>query len=178
VSTGKGVLRVERRERTRAAAACTHSRRPWGSPSRSELTLTTCHTCASEFPRRGIGGGGLEMARSRYVAGPPQPIHTSSLHTSCEDMHPADTHKALFTPLSRPRSHRCPNWSERKAYVRCCSFLDFLVRRLVLNGPNVWPGANYVENEVGKRTLKFGDRRRVSAQLKVRNRRTSFPSPY
>jgi len=42
-----------------------------------------------------------------------------------------------------------------------------LMRKLVVNGPNLWPGANYVETEAGKRSLKFGDRRRVAAELKV-----------
>ena len=45
------------------------------------------------------------------------------------------------------------------------------LRRLVLNGPDVWPGANYVESApIGagnKRSLKFGDRRRVASELKV-----------
>ena len=45
------------------------------------------------------------------------------------------------------------------------------LRRLVLNGPDMWPGANYVESSpIGtgnKRSLKFGDRRRVASELKV-----------
>ena len=41
------------------------------------------------------------------------------------------------------------------------------MRQLVLNGPEVWPGANYVESEGSKRALKFGDRRRTASELKV-----------
>ena len=42
------------------------------------------------------------------------------------------------------------------------------LRQLVLNGPDVWPGANYVEAaDTGKKSLKFGDRRRVASELKV-----------
>ena len=42
------------------------------------------------------------------------------------------------------------------------------LRQLVLNGPDVWPGANYVEtSDTGKRSLKYGDRRRVASELKV-----------
>ena len=42
------------------------------------------------------------------------------------------------------------------------------LRRLVLNGPDVWPGANYVESSDGnKRSLKFGDRRRAASELKA-----------
>ena len=43
-----------------------------------------------------------------------------------------------------------------------------ILRQLVLNGPDVWPGANYVEaSETGKKSLKYGDRRRVASELKV-----------
>ena len=42
------------------------------------------------------------------------------------------------------------------------------LRQLVLNGPDAWPGANYVESSDGnKRSLKFGDRRRAASELKV-----------
>ena len=43
------------------------------------------------------------------------------------------------------------------------------LRRLVLNGPDVWPGANYVESAgaANKRSLKFGDRRRAASELKA-----------
>lgn len=42
------------------------------------------------------------------------------------------------------------------------------LRQLVLNGPDVWPGANYVEaSDTGKKSLKYGDRRRVASELKV-----------
>ena len=43
------------------------------------------------------------------------------------------------------------------------------LRRLVLNGPDVWPGANYVESAGAgnKRSLKFGDRRRAASELKA-----------
>ena len=42
------------------------------------------------------------------------------------------------------------------------------LRQLVLNGPDVWPGANYVEAaDTGKKSLKYGDRRRVASELKV-----------
>ena len=38
----------------------------------------------------------------------------------------------------------------------------------MLNGPDAWPGANYVESSDGnKRSLKFGDRRRAASELKV-----------
>ena len=38
----------------------------------------------------------------------------------------------------------------------------------MLNGPDVWPGANYVEAaDTGKKSLKYGDRRRVAPELKV-----------
>lgn len=46
------------------------------------------------------------------------------------------------------------------------------LRQRVLNGPDVWPGANYVEAaDAGKKALKYGDRRRVASELKV------WPSP-
>jgi DNA-directed RNA polymerase III subunit RPC1 len=49
------------------------------------------------------------------------------------------------------------------------------MRQLVLNGPEEWPGANYVELAgspaqlpgAPKRSLKYGDRRKVAAELKV-----------
>lgn len=47
------------------------------------------------------------------------------------------------------------------------------LRQLVTNGPDVWPGANYVEiysessAEPFKRSLRFGDRRRTANELKV-----------
>ena len=47
------------------------------------------------------------------------------------------------------------------------------LRQLVINGPDVYPGANYVEvyNDKGaetfKRSLRFGDRRRTANELKV-----------
>ena len=38
----------------------------------------------------------------------------------------------------------------------------------MLNGPEAWPGANYVQSSDGnKRSLKFGDRRRAASELKV-----------
>ena len=38
----------------------------------------------------------------------------------------------------------------------------------MLNGPDAWPGANYVESSDGnKRSLKFGDRRRAASELKA-----------
>lgn len=51
------------------------------------------------------------------------------------------------------------------------------LRQLVLNGPEVWPGANYVESDGTKRALKFGDRRRAATELKVK-RASHFASSY
>jgi len=42
------------------------------------------------------------------------------------------------------------------------------LRRLIRNGPDVHPGANYVENKVGtiRKYLKYGDRKKMAAELK------------
>ncbi|KAJ8602663.1 hypothetical protein CTAYLR_004114 [Chrysophaeum taylorii] len=41
------------------------------------------------------------------------------------------------------------------------------VRQLVLNGPKIYPGANYVETASMKRSLQYGDRRKVAKELKI-----------
>lgn len=51
---------------------------------------------------------------------------------------------------------------------RACAHNLSALRRLVLNGPDVHPGANYVEGVDGsKRSLKYGDRRRAASELRV-----------
>ncbi|XP_044732601.1 DNA-directed RNA polymerase III subunit RPC1 isoform X2 [Chrysoperla carnea] len=44
-----------------------------------------------------------------------------------------------------------------------------LMKELVINGPNVWPGANYVQqkNSPFKKFLKYGDRNRLAQELKL-----------
>ena len=46
------------------------------------------------------------------------------------------------------------------------------VAKLVVNGPDIHPGANYVmkQNEPGKRNLRFGDRGKVSENITNRRR--------
>lgn len=45
------------------------------------------------------------------------------------------------------------------------------MRKLVINGPDVWPGANYVQqkNSGFKKFLKYGSREKLAQELKVRN---------
>jgi len=51
---------------------------------------------------------------------------------------------------------------------RACAHNLSKLRSLVLNGPEVHPGANYVEGVDGsKRSLKYGDRRRAASELRV-----------
>lgn len=44
------------------------------------------------------------------------------------------------------------------------------MRKLVINGPDVWPGANYVQqkNSQFKKFLKYGNREKLAQELKVR----------
>lgn len=43
------------------------------------------------------------------------------------------------------------------------------MRKLVINGPDVWPGANYVQqkNSQFKKFLKYGNREKLAQELKV-----------
>ena len=43
------------------------------------------------------------------------------------------------------------------------------VAKLVVNGPDIHPGANYVmkQNEPGKRNLRFGDRVKLAKTLQI-----------
>lgn len=45
-----------------------------------------------------------------------------------------------------------------------------VMRKLVINGPDVWPGANYVQqkNSPFKKFLKYGNREKLAQELKVR----------
>lgn len=44
-----------------------------------------------------------------------------------------------------------------------------LMKRLVTNGPDVWPGANYVQQRgsMFKKYLKYGNREKLAQELKV-----------
>lgn len=44
-----------------------------------------------------------------------------------------------------------------------------VMRKLVINGPDVWPGANYVQqkNSQFKKYLKYGNRDKLAQELKV-----------
>lgn len=44
------------------------------------------------------------------------------------------------------------------------------MRKLVINGPDVWPGANYVQqkNSRFKTFLRYGNREKLAQELKVR----------
>lgn len=44
-----------------------------------------------------------------------------------------------------------------------------LMRQLVMNGPDVWPGANYVQQKgsVFKKFLRYGNRDKLAQELKV-----------
>lgn len=44
-----------------------------------------------------------------------------------------------------------------------------LMRQLIINGPEVWPGANYVQQKgsVFKKFLKYGNREKLAQELKV-----------
>lgn len=44
-----------------------------------------------------------------------------------------------------------------------------LMRQLVMNGPDVWPGANYVQQKgsVFKKFLRYGNREKLAQELKV-----------
>lgn len=44
-----------------------------------------------------------------------------------------------------------------------------VMRQLVMNGPDVWPGANYVQQkEAGfKKFLRYGNRDKLAQELKV-----------
>lgn len=44
-----------------------------------------------------------------------------------------------------------------------------VMRRLVINGPDSWPGANYVQQKgsVFKKFLKYGNREKLAQDLKV-----------
>lgn len=46
-----------------------------------------------------------------------------------------------------------------------------LMKRLVMNGPDVWPGANYVQQKGSafKKFLKYGNREKLAQELKVIN---------
>lgn len=52
---------------------------------------------------------------------------------------------------------------------KCTRYNRQKLQKLILNGPNVHPGANYVlkQNEVAKRNLKFGDRVKLAKHLKI-----------
>lgn len=52
---------------------------------------------------------------------------------------------------------------------KCTRYNRQKLQKLILNGPNVHPGANYVlrQNEVAKRNLKFGDRVKLARLLRV-----------
>lgn len=43
------------------------------------------------------------------------------------------------------------------------------MRQLVINGPDVWPGANYVQQKGSpfKKFLKYGNREKLAQELKV-----------
>lgn len=44
-----------------------------------------------------------------------------------------------------------------------------LMKQLVMNGPDVWPGANYVQQKgsLFKKFLKYGNREKLAQELKV-----------
>lgn len=44
-----------------------------------------------------------------------------------------------------------------------------LMRQLVVNGPDIWPGANYVQQKgsMFKKFLKYGNREKLAQELKV-----------
>lgn len=44
-----------------------------------------------------------------------------------------------------------------------------LMRQLVVNGPDIWPGANYVQQKgsMFKKYLKYGNREKLAQELKV-----------
>lgn len=44
-----------------------------------------------------------------------------------------------------------------------------LMRELIINGPDVWPGANYVQQKGSqfKKFLKYGNRKKLAQELKV-----------
>lgn len=44
-----------------------------------------------------------------------------------------------------------------------------IMRKLVINGPDYWPGANYVQQKgsVFKKFLKYGNREKLAQDLKV-----------
>lgn len=46
-----------------------------------------------------------------------------------------------------------------------------LMRQLVMNGPDVWPGANYVQQKglEFKKFLRYGNREKLAQELKVAN---------
>lgn len=52
---------------------------------------------------------------------------------------------------------------------KCTRYNRQKLQKLILNGPNVHPGANYVlkQNEVAKRNLKFGDRVKLAKNLRI-----------
>lgn len=52
---------------------------------------------------------------------------------------------------------------------KCTRYNRQKLQKLILNGPNVHPGANYVmkANEIAKRNLKFGDRVKLAKNLRI-----------
>lgn len=52
---------------------------------------------------------------------------------------------------------------------KCTRYNRQKLQKLILNGPNVHPGANYVlkQNEAAKRNLKFGDRVKLAKNLRI-----------
>lgn len=46
-----------------------------------------------------------------------------------------------------------------------------LMKQLVINGPDIWPGANYVQQKgsIFKKFLKYGNREKLAYELKVRD---------
>lgn len=43
------------------------------------------------------------------------------------------------------------------------------MKQLVINGPDIWPGANYVQQKgsLFKKFLRYGNREKLSQELKV-----------
>lgn len=52
---------------------------------------------------------------------------------------------------------------------KCTRYNRKKLQQLIINGPNVHPGANYVmkQNELAKRNLRFGDREKLSKSLRI-----------
>lgn len=50
-----------------------------------------------------------------------------------------------------------------------------VMRKLVINGPSIWPGANYVQQKgsIFKKFLKYGNREKLAQALKVSMRLNS-----